>query len=202
MGSLGGDPGRRSRLLASRSLPPRSATGEAWHEIMLSCLSNQECDKQANASECGSDFAYFYFVSFIFLCSFLVSPGCAALPPPLGPSWGPCVRDPWFPFVTLQAASSETTPHSPNRSTPWAALERAGSPGQLSLRSQPLEGAHGGDGGGDRHGRAASCQRRGGAGDRGRPGWPVGGSQACGFRSVCLACRDPLRAAVSEQGHS
>ncbi|XP_054582795.1 voltage-dependent N-type calcium channel subunit alpha-1B isoform X2 [Eptesicus fuscus] len=50
----------------------RSATGEAWHEIMLSCLSNQECDKQAHASECGSDFAYFYFVSFIFLCSFLM----------------------------------------------------------------------------------------------------------------------------------
>ncbi|XP_016067249.1 PREDICTED: voltage-dependent N-type calcium channel subunit alpha-1B, partial [Miniopterus natalensis] len=50
----------------------RSATGEAWHEIMLSCLSNQACDEQANASECGSDFAYFYFVSFIFLCSFLM----------------------------------------------------------------------------------------------------------------------------------
>ncbi|CAK6433454.1 unnamed protein product [Pipistrellus nathusii] len=50
----------------------RSATGEAWHEIMLSCLSSQECDEQANASECGSDFAYFYFVSFIFLCSFLM----------------------------------------------------------------------------------------------------------------------------------
>ncbi|XP_073746668.1 voltage-dependent N-type calcium channel subunit alpha-1B-like [Callorhinus ursinus] len=49
----------------------RSATGEAWHEIMLSCLSNQACDEHANASECGSDFAYFYFVSFIFLCSFL-----------------------------------------------------------------------------------------------------------------------------------
>ncbi|XP_025779861.1 voltage-dependent N-type calcium channel subunit alpha-1B [Puma concolor] len=49
----------------------RSATGEAWHEIMLSCLSNQACDEHANANECGSDFAYFYFVSFIFLCSFL-----------------------------------------------------------------------------------------------------------------------------------
>nr|XP_012415954.1 PREDICTED: voltage-dependent N-type calcium channel subunit alpha-1B-like [Odobenus rosmarus divergens] len=49
----------------------RSATGEAWHEIMPSCLSNQACDEHANASECGSDFAYFYFVSFIFLCSFL-----------------------------------------------------------------------------------------------------------------------------------
>ena len=55
----------------------RSATGEAWHEIMLSCLSNQACDEHANATECGSDFAYFYFVSFIFLCSFLVSsPWC------------------------------------------------------------------------------------------------------------------------------
>ncbi|XP_058998271.1 voltage-dependent N-type calcium channel subunit alpha-1B isoform X6 [Mustela lutreola] len=50
----------------------RSATGEAWHEIMLSCLSSQACDEHANASECGSDFAYFYFVSFIFLCSFLM----------------------------------------------------------------------------------------------------------------------------------
>lgn len=53
----------------------RSATGEAWHEIMLSCLSHQACDKQSGSlgRECGSDFAYFYFVSFIFLCSFLVS---------------------------------------------------------------------------------------------------------------------------------
>ncbi|XP_045145270.1 voltage-dependent N-type calcium channel subunit alpha-1B, partial [Echinops telfairi] len=50
----------------------RSATGEAWHEIMLSCLSNRTCDEHANATECGSDFAYFYFVSFIFLCSFLM----------------------------------------------------------------------------------------------------------------------------------
>uniref|UniRef100_A0A8D0BZU3 Voltage-dependent N-type calcium channel subunit alpha n=1 Tax=Salvator merianae TaxID=96440 RepID=A0A8D0BZU3_SALMN len=52
----------------------RSATGEAWHEIMLSCLSNQDCDEHSNLSkkECGSDFAYFYFVSFIFLCSFLM----------------------------------------------------------------------------------------------------------------------------------
>uniref|UniRef100_A0A671G4B8 Voltage-dependent N-type calcium channel subunit alpha-1B n=1 Tax=Rhinolophus ferrumequinum TaxID=59479 RepID=A0A671G4B8_RHIFE len=50
----------------------RSATGEAWHEIMLSCLSHRACDEHANATECGSDFAYFYFVSFIFLCSFLM----------------------------------------------------------------------------------------------------------------------------------
>uniref|UniRef100_UPI00063CF168 voltage-dependent N-type calcium channel subunit alpha-1B-like n=1 Tax=Odobenus rosmarus divergens TaxID=9708 RepID=UPI00063CF168 len=49
-----------------------SATGEAWHEIMPSCLSNQACDEHTNASECGSNFAYFYFVSFIFLCSFLM----------------------------------------------------------------------------------------------------------------------------------
>lgn len=53
----------------------RSATGEAWHEIMLSCLSHRVCDEISGSHEkdCGSDFAYFYFVSFIFLCSFLVS---------------------------------------------------------------------------------------------------------------------------------
>ncbi|KAJ8395885.1 hypothetical protein AAFF_G00027680 [Aldrovandia affinis] len=52
----------------------RSATGEAWHEIMLSCLSHRPCDEHSGSSgkECGSDFAYFYFVSFIFLCSFLM----------------------------------------------------------------------------------------------------------------------------------
>ncbi|XP_073397287.1 voltage-dependent N-type calcium channel subunit alpha-1B [Dendrobates tinctorius] len=52
----------------------RSATGEGWHEIMLSCLSNRLCDSSSGNSkeECGSDFAYFYFVSFIFLCSFLM----------------------------------------------------------------------------------------------------------------------------------
>ncbi|XP_028433242.1 calcium channel, voltage-dependent, N type, alpha 1B subunit, a isoform X3 [Perca flavescens] len=52
----------------------RSATGEAWHEIMLSCLSHRVCDKLSGSDgeECGSDFAYFYFVSFIFLCSFLM----------------------------------------------------------------------------------------------------------------------------------
>ncbi|XP_063745485.1 voltage-dependent N-type calcium channel subunit alpha-1B isoform X2 [Eleginops maclovinus] len=52
----------------------RSATGEAWHEIMLACLSNRPCDRLSGTvgKECGSDFAYFYFVSFIFLCSFLM----------------------------------------------------------------------------------------------------------------------------------
>ncbi|XP_030273730.1 calcium channel, voltage-dependent, N type, alpha 1B subunit, a isoform X7 [Sparus aurata] len=52
----------------------RSATGEAWHEIMLSCLSHRACDERSGShgKECGSDFAYFYFVSFIFLCSFLM----------------------------------------------------------------------------------------------------------------------------------
>lgn len=52
----------------------RSATGEAWHEIMLACLGGKECDKNSGNSgpECGSTFAYTYFVSFIFLCSFLV----------------------------------------------------------------------------------------------------------------------------------
>ncbi|KPP79716.1 voltage-dependent P/Q-type calcium channel subunit alpha-1A-like, partial [Scleropages formosus] len=52
----------------------RSATGEAWHEIMLACLGEKDCDPRSGnkESECGSEFAYVYFVSFIFLCSFLM----------------------------------------------------------------------------------------------------------------------------------
>lgn len=56
----------------------RSATGEAWHEIMLSCLGNKDCDPLSGNTdpECGSQFAYLYFVSFIFFCSFLVTAVC------------------------------------------------------------------------------------------------------------------------------
>uniref|UniRef100_A0A8C6NJK7 Voltage-dependent P/Q-type calcium channel subunit alpha-1A n=1 Tax=Nothobranchius furzeri TaxID=105023 RepID=A0A8C6NJK7_NOTFU len=52
----------------------RSATGEAWHDIMLSCLGEKKCDPDSGntGKECGSTFAYTYFVSFIFLCSFLM----------------------------------------------------------------------------------------------------------------------------------
>ncbi|XP_035261630.1 calcium channel, voltage-dependent, P/Q type, alpha 1A subunit, b isoform X3 [Anguilla anguilla] len=52
----------------------RSATGEAWHDIMLSCLGGSKCDPRSGnkEDECGSSFAYAYFVSFIFLCSFLM----------------------------------------------------------------------------------------------------------------------------------
>ncbi|XP_077935955.1 calcium channel, voltage-dependent, P/Q type, alpha 1A subunit, b isoform X4 [Gasterosteus aculeatus] len=52
----------------------RSATGEAWHDIMLACLGGKECDPASGNTEpeCGSTFAYTYFVSFIFLCSFLM----------------------------------------------------------------------------------------------------------------------------------
>ncbi|XP_072130490.1 probable voltage-dependent R-type calcium channel subunit alpha-1E [Mobula birostris] len=49
----------------------RSATGESWQEIMLACLSGKECEGTREPT-CGTDFAYFYFVSFIFLCSFLM----------------------------------------------------------------------------------------------------------------------------------
>ncbi|VDN55695.1 unnamed protein product [Dracunculus medinensis] len=58
----------------------RSATGEAWQEIMLSCSDREEvkCDpasdeyKQNVDARCGVDFAYPYFISFFMLCSFLV----------------------------------------------------------------------------------------------------------------------------------
>ncbi|KAM8875060.1 voltage-dependent R-type calcium channel subunit alpha-1E isoform 4-T4 [Spinachia spinachia] len=57
----------------------RSATGESWQEIMLSCLGGQKCERDPAVFQtsdqdggCGSDFAYFYFVSFIFFSSFLM----------------------------------------------------------------------------------------------------------------------------------
>ncbi len=52
----------------------RSATGESWQEIMLSCLGDKECENSTTneKKDCGTDFAYFYFVSFVFFSSFLV----------------------------------------------------------------------------------------------------------------------------------
>uniref|UniRef100_A0A087XR72 Calcium voltage-gated channel subunit alpha1 E n=1 Tax=Poecilia formosa TaxID=48698 RepID=A0A087XR72_POEFO len=60
----------------------RSATGESWQEIMLSCLGGKQCETDPSLPPaalttdqkegCGSDFAYFYFVSFIFFSSFLM----------------------------------------------------------------------------------------------------------------------------------
>merc|ERR1711911_138637 len=63
-------------------LTQRCATGEAWPNIMLSCVRGRPCDPRAlkfdengiviEDKECGSTLAYAYFVSFIFFCSFLV----------------------------------------------------------------------------------------------------------------------------------
>ncbi|KAL7982249.1 hypothetical protein Chor_009847, partial [Crotalus horridus] len=58
----------------------RCATGEAWQEIMLACLSDKKCDTDSvepNSNTegehlCGSSFAVFYFISFYMLCAFLI----------------------------------------------------------------------------------------------------------------------------------
>lgn len=55
----------------------RSATGESWQEIMLSCLNLDEvrCDgasEEGDQAPCGSDVALIYFISFYILCSFLI----------------------------------------------------------------------------------------------------------------------------------
>ncbi|KAF6034245.1 CAC [Bugula neritina] len=51
----------------------RCATGEAWQEIMLACIKGSPCAAEAEVQDgCGSSIAYLYFVSFIFLCSFLM----------------------------------------------------------------------------------------------------------------------------------
>uniref|UniRef100_A0A665WPZ9 Calcium channel, voltage-dependent, R type, alpha 1E subunit b n=1 Tax=Echeneis naucrates TaxID=173247 RepID=A0A665WPZ9_ECHNA len=59
-------------FLSALMLLFRSATGESWQEIMLSCLSGQECEPDPSIGGCGTDFAYCYFVSFIFFSSFLM----------------------------------------------------------------------------------------------------------------------------------
>ena len=61
----------------------RCSTGEAWPSIMMACVSGRPCDERAlevnattgridTSKTCGSDMTYFYFVSFIFLCSFIM----------------------------------------------------------------------------------------------------------------------------------
>ncbi|XP_065581500.1 muscle calcium channel subunit alpha-1-like isoform X9 [Artemia franciscana] len=56
----------------------RSATGEAWQEIMLACSTMQtaHCDEKSDDAGhpdgCGTDFAVPYFISFYILCSFLI----------------------------------------------------------------------------------------------------------------------------------
>ncbi|KAL1455036.1 hypothetical protein WDU94_009157 [Cyamophila willieti] len=60
----------------------RSATGEAWQDIMLDCSNRPEmvkCDDNSDGNpsgeatvSCGSDIAFPYFISFYVLCSFLI----------------------------------------------------------------------------------------------------------------------------------
>lgn len=54
----------------------RSATGEAWQDIMMDCSYRPDevkCDTESDMTgDCGSDLAFPYFISFYVLCSFLV----------------------------------------------------------------------------------------------------------------------------------
>ncbi|KAK3088414.1 hypothetical protein FSP39_018877 [Pinctada imbricata] len=52
----------------------RCATGESWQLIMKSCMSDSPCDPESKmkGNKCGQDIAVLYFVSFIFLSSFLM----------------------------------------------------------------------------------------------------------------------------------
>merc|ERR1712038_1396710 len=56
----------------------RSATGEAWQDIMLGCVKTPDaiCDETSedagDPAGCGTDFAYPYFISFFVVCAFLV----------------------------------------------------------------------------------------------------------------------------------
>ncbi|XP_013405209.2 probable voltage-dependent N-type calcium channel subunit alpha-1B [Lingula anatina] len=51
------------------------STGEAWQDIMLSCISGAPCEvpeDEEESNDCGTVLAYMYFVSFVFFSSFLM----------------------------------------------------------------------------------------------------------------------------------
>ena len=65
----------------------RCSTGEAWPDIMMSAVADRPCDPGAHSwnyteygelyitdpeKRCGSIITYVYFMSFIFLCSFIM----------------------------------------------------------------------------------------------------------------------------------
>ncbi|XP_013405220.1 voltage-dependent calcium channel type A subunit alpha-1 [Lingula anatina] len=53
----------------------RCSTGEAWQDIMLSCISGAPCEvpeDEEESNDCGTVLAYMYFVSFVFFSSFLM----------------------------------------------------------------------------------------------------------------------------------
>ncbi|XP_011892293.1 PREDICTED: voltage-dependent L-type calcium channel subunit alpha-1S isoform X2 [Cercocebus atys] len=55
----------------------RCATGEAWQEILLACSYGKLCDPESDYAPgeeytCGTNFAYYYFITFYMLCAFLV----------------------------------------------------------------------------------------------------------------------------------
>ena len=65
----------------------RCSTGEAWPDIMMSAVAGRPCDDMAHKwnytkygelykvdpeKRCGNPVTYLYFISFIFLCSFIM----------------------------------------------------------------------------------------------------------------------------------
>ncbi|XP_036926405.1 voltage-dependent L-type calcium channel subunit alpha-1S isoform X3 [Sturnira hondurensis] len=55
----------------------RCATGEAWQEVLLASSYGQLCDPESEYApgeeqSCGTNFAYYYFISFYMLCAFLI----------------------------------------------------------------------------------------------------------------------------------
>lgn len=69
-------PGKRAQASGVSPLL-RCATGEAWQEILLACSYGKRCDPESDYAPgeeyaCGTNFAYYYFISFYMLCAFLV----------------------------------------------------------------------------------------------------------------------------------
>ncbi|KAI3378496.1 hypothetical protein SNEBB_008584 [Seison nebaliae] len=60
-------------IFSSIRLLFRVVTGEGWPYILMGCLPVAPCDEKVNGEKgCGSNFAYIYFTSFIFIMSFMM----------------------------------------------------------------------------------------------------------------------------------
>lgn len=51
----------------------RVTTLDAWHEIMIACADVDSINCQDTSDNCGSYISYFYFASFVFICSYIMT---------------------------------------------------------------------------------------------------------------------------------
>ncbi|XP_056011391.1 voltage-dependent P/Q-type calcium channel subunit alpha-1A-like isoform X2 [Ostrea edulis] len=107
-------------ILTSLLVLFRCATGENWQNVMLDCLSGRPCE--SGGASCGTDGAYFYFIVFICLSSFLMMNLFEAVivenfnylhrdPSELGPHHLETFTDLWHKYASLDDPNTMEVKH-------------------------------------------------------------------------------------------